>query len=210
MARRGKLSRAGREPGVTDRPDITPETRVGALLEAYPELEPVLIEFAPAFNALRNPVLRRTVAQVATLRRAAGVAGVPARELVVALRKAAGLPVDDCAADDAALDSASCLSQAPVTGDEKKRGRVPAPRPDWRDDSRVCVTLNADELLAAGETPLTRVTQALRDHPGGVVRLVSSFEPTPLLEALEKAGHRVWCVRGENGNYTSYFAPRAP
>ena len=61
---------------------IGPETRVGDLLDAYPEAEQVLIGIAPQFKALRNPVLRRTVARVATLEQAARVAGMSARELV--------------------------------------------------------------------------------------------------------------------------------
>jgi len=69
---------------------ITPETKVAAQPEAYPELEPVLIAAAPAFNKLSNPVLRRTIARVTSLRRAAEVAGLPVRELVVRLRAAAG------------------------------------------------------------------------------------------------------------------------
>ena len=36
------------------RPDITPELRVGALLEAYPELETILVGIAPPFAKLRN------------------------------------------------------------------------------------------------------------------------------------------------------------
>ncbi|MFI4941789.1 MAG: DUF1858 domain-containing protein [Burkholderiales bacterium] len=46
---------------------ITPATKVADLLESWPELEEVLIAQAPAFRRLRNPVLRRTVARVATL-----------------------------------------------------------------------------------------------------------------------------------------------
>ena len=41
---------------------ICPDTKVGALLEAYTALEPALIAIAPAFEKLRNPMLRRTVA----------------------------------------------------------------------------------------------------------------------------------------------------
>jgi hypothetical protein len=62
---------------MTDPLPITPETKIAALLEAYPELEPVLIATAPAFNKLSNPVLRRTIARVTSLRRAAEVAGLP-------------------------------------------------------------------------------------------------------------------------------------
>ena len=45
---------------------ITPKTKVGELLDAYPELEPVLMGLAPAFNKLKNPVLRKTIGKVAT------------------------------------------------------------------------------------------------------------------------------------------------
>lgn len=44
---------------------ITPKTRVGDLLEVYPSLEPVLMDLAPVFKKLQNPVLRRTVGKVA-------------------------------------------------------------------------------------------------------------------------------------------------
>ncbi|MFH1755446.1 MAG: DUF1858 domain-containing protein, partial [Candidatus Latescibacterota bacterium] len=59
----------------TNRPSITPDMKVSALLEAYPELEDVLIGIAPAFKKLRNPVLRRTVAKLTSLRQAAQVGG---------------------------------------------------------------------------------------------------------------------------------------
>ena len=72
------------------RPPITPEMRVGDLLAAYPELEPVLVAQAPAFANLKNPVLRRTVARVASLAQAARVGGLEVRALVQALRAAAG------------------------------------------------------------------------------------------------------------------------
>src|SRR5512134_520384 len=71
---------------------ITPESRVGDLLERWPALEEVLVSMSPHFRALRNPILRRTVARVATLRQVASVGGVPLGTLVERLRAAAGLP----------------------------------------------------------------------------------------------------------------------
>jgi hypothetical protein len=41
-----------------NRPVITPDIKIGALIDAYPELEDVLIEIAPAFKKLRRCVLR--------------------------------------------------------------------------------------------------------------------------------------------------------
>ena len=69
---------------------ITPETKVGALLEAYPGIDDVLIEWVPAFEKLKNPILRKTVAKVATLQQAARIGGVSTRDMVRKLREATG------------------------------------------------------------------------------------------------------------------------
>jgi len=69
---------------------ITPDSKLGDLLERWPELEQVLLEISPHFKALRNPVLRRTVAKVATLRQVSTVSGVALGVLVERLREGAG------------------------------------------------------------------------------------------------------------------------
>lgn len=61
--------------------DITPETRVRDLLRKYPFLKEYLAGLSPSFAALDNPVLRRTVGRVATLSRAAAMAGMGLDEL---------------------------------------------------------------------------------------------------------------------------------
>jgi hypothetical protein len=57
---------------------ITPETKIADLLDAYPQLEDVLIQQSPHFTALKNPILRKTVAKVATLERASQMSGIDA------------------------------------------------------------------------------------------------------------------------------------
>src|SRR5260370_3061337 len=74
-------------------PSINPETTVGALLSAYPALESVLIDIAPAFAKLRNPVVRRTVAKIATLEQVATIGGVDLQGMILKLRAAAGADV---------------------------------------------------------------------------------------------------------------------
>ena len=46
---------------------ITPKTKVAELLDAYPQLEDILIEIAPQFKKLQNPVLQKTIARVTSL-----------------------------------------------------------------------------------------------------------------------------------------------
>ena len=68
--------------------DITPRTLVGDLLTAYPELEERLIKIAPVFKKLKNPVLRRTIAKVTTLKQASIVGKVSLSHLINELRTA--------------------------------------------------------------------------------------------------------------------------
>jgi hypothetical protein len=83
------------------RSDITAGTKVAVLLSEHPELEDLLISMSPAFIKLRNPVLRRGVARVATLRQAAAVGRLDAADLVNELRVAAGQePLVDTAVDE--------------------------------------------------------------------------------------------------------------
>jgi hypothetical protein len=66
---------------------ITPKTKVLQLIEAYPQLEDVLIAYVPAFKKLKNPVLRKTVAKIATLQQAASIGNVQVSDLINHLRK---------------------------------------------------------------------------------------------------------------------------
>ena len=69
---------------------ISPKTKVGELLDAYPELEHVLMAMSPAFEKLKNPVLRKTVAKVATLQQVCIVGGVNIDEMIRILKKKRG------------------------------------------------------------------------------------------------------------------------
>ena len=46
------------------------------IINAYPELENELVNYVPAFEKLKNPLLRHTVAKVATLQQAATIGRV--------------------------------------------------------------------------------------------------------------------------------------
>jgi hypothetical protein len=165
---------------------INPQTRVGALLEAYPELEQTLVECAPAFAKLRNPILRRTVARVATLEQAARIGGISARELVRRLREAAGQSVPELAgANERAPDE---------------------PAPAWLVMERIRARFDADAMLATGEHPLGRMRRAVDAlAPGEIVELTSSFRPEPLIEAFRRAGFLVHSAELEPGRHATFI-----
>ena len=165
---------------------ITPQTKVAELLEAYPELEDVLIGMAPAFQKLKNPVLRRTVAKLASLETAAGMAKLEPREMVRKLREVVGQSVDD-------------IPDGGDVGTEET--------PDWVTDGTITTTVDADGLLSLGQMPLTEVLAHAQQLDGTDLMCVAvSFRPTPMVEALEKQGFRTFVRPGSDGDFELLIA----
>ena len=170
------------------RPDITPELKVSALLEAYPELEETLVGIAPPFAKLSNPLLRRTVARVTSLRQAASVGGVPVGQLVGTLRDVAG------------------LTEA-WSGDDESTDGKPAPRPDWVIDTARVETYDARAMIEAGDMPLPIIMAALENlAPGRIYTFVTPFLPTPIIERIDAAGYRIWTERVGTDEFRSHCA----
>ena len=161
---------------------ITPDSKVGELLERWPALEAVLLDLSPHFAALRNPVLRRTIAKVATLRHVASVGGVPLGVLLEKLRAGAGLPR--------------------LALDEDVEGSV---RPAWADGSAVTSTHDAREEIESGVHPMARVLADLgRLGDGEVHALVTPFVPAPLLDLAREKTFESFSVR-EGGLVRTFF-----
>lgn len=194
------------EPRGGPPPAITPEMKVGELLDAYPALEATLIGLAPEFSKLRNPILRRTVARVATLHQAARIGGLDVRELVRTLRAAAGQPVDDAVATPPLTGGVGDRAGTAVPGDA---GPDAGRRPDWLVDAAIDPPIDADAMLAAGTHPLGVVRQRLAAMaPGRVLCIVSTFRPVPLIDALGQEGYAVHVVENAPGRFSTYFRRR--
>jgi hypothetical protein len=128
------------------------------------------------------------VARVATLEQAAGVGGVAVRDLVAALRRAAGIEAD--------------LSSVGEAGSPAGEPESP---PGWLDPARVVAVLDADALLDAGEVPLGPVNERSRAlAPGEVLRVDSAFRPAPLVDALAKQGFRAFVRQAAPGRFETF------
>jgi hypothetical protein len=142
---------------------ITPEAKVGYLLDKFPQLEEVLIEMAPEFKKLRNPVLRKTIAKVASLQQIAQLGNVPLAEMINKLRSEAGIQDEISDVEDKSIESTD--------------------PPDWFDKSRVVKTFDARPMLEAGEQPVTKVLQELQELTHGqIYELTAPFLPAPLID----------------------------
>lgn len=153
---------------------INGDTKVGPLLDAHPELEEVLIGLSPEFRRLGNPILRRTVARVATLSQAARIGNVAAPDLVRALRRALGQQVVESPPGH----------EAPAERD---------PEPEWAHDVQPAEWLDAEAILAASGSPVGVLGGRLAAAaPGTVLGLRVPFYPAPLVDALRQRGYALF------------------
>ncbi len=156
--------------------EITSQSKLFDVLEAYPELESQIVNIAPPFQNLKNPVLRRTVGKIATLEKVAQIGGMDAGKLVNTLRRAVG--------------------QDEMTGETSASFTVEIPRvendPEWL-AGEPQFTINGTELLQRGEVPLGKVNELLVQlEAGRYLLLFTNFEPTPILEAMQKQNRMVF------------------
>lgn len=167
-----------------ERPAITPEMKVGQLLEHYPEAEATLFELSPAFQRLRNPVLRRTVARVTSLRQAATVGGVDLGLLINSLRRQVGQEVADIEDESAG----------------------PGARPEWLLPDRIQYRVDIRPILAAGEKPVGKVLVDLAKLPAGrIYELTAPFVPAPLIDIARERGFEVWWKKESKEVTLVYF-----
>ncbi|MCB0823637.1 MAG: DUF1858 domain-containing protein [Bacteroidales bacterium] len=163
---------------------ITPKTKIAELLKAYPELEDVLIDIAPAFKKLKNPVLRRTIARVTTLQQAASVGDVPVDVIVNKLRGIVGQETLD---------------------DVESGGEYGGETPAWFSKDKITKSFDARETIAQGGHPLGDVMGDLHHWEDGIYELITPFLPAPLIDKVKEQGFKAWTKKENESLFRNYF-----
>ncbi len=165
--------------------EITPSTKVSELLDAYPELEEALIGIAPPFKKLKNPVLRKSVAKVATMKHISAVGGIPLNELINKLRVTVGQQAN-----------------ADYHEDEDYFSK----QPDWFSADRISLSVNEESLKDKDKMTLVTILQeAKKVKKGEIIELVTTFLPAPGIDTLRSKGYSTWTRKAEDGLIKSFF-----
>ena len=164
---------------------ITPKTKIFDIIEAYPLLEEVLIGYVPAFQKLKNPVLRRTVGKIATLQQAALIGNVNVGELVTHLRGKIGQSGEEI-------------------NSEEHPYNYQIPR--WFDTAKVTVKFDVREMLANGEHPVAQVMEDLkRQKDDEIYQLIAPFLPVPLIDKASGLNFIHWIKKENEELFFIYF-----
>jgi uncharacterized protein (DUF2249 family) len=167
------------------KPQITPQTRIGEFLDNYPELEGVLISLSPAFEKLKNPVLRRTIGRVATFQQVAVVGKIPLETIINSLRKAAGQNQTN-----EIMNTNNNLNENPA----------------WFDAAAISETLDAREMLQSGQHPLAEVIKRTSGMLSGqIFELITPFTPMPLIEKVKANGCSAYIATVTDSEIHTYF-----
>jgi hypothetical protein len=166
---------------------ITPKTKIYDLLEAWPELENLLIDSAPEFKKLKNPVLRKTITRITNIGQAATIGGLNVEVLVNKLRAAAGQDRIDQLDDSGKKYITAC--------------------PAWYKRDAIVETIDIREMLNRGEQPVHEVLAALKKlHPEEILEVIAPFIPAPLLDKSLSLEYRHWLDKKSEGEFRVYFA----
>ncbi|MDQ3109706.1 MAG: DUF2249 domain-containing protein [Bacteroidota bacterium] len=147
---------------------ITPTTRISAILKNCPQALDAIISISPAFEKLRNPILRKLLAGRVTIKDAAKIGKCSAQKFFNVL-----LPLG---------------LRFEGFGDEAKGDKlIYSSFPEERKQRAVIIDVRRD--LAAGIDPLDKIIEALnRLEEAELLCIVNTFEPLPLLRIIGKRG----------------------
>lgn len=148
---------------------INDKTKIAALLKHNPDALEAIVSLSPDFEKLRNPILRRLMAPRASIAMAARIGGCTVQDFFDKLRPL-GFEGDTSVKEEAAPRKAlPPLLQA-----------VPEEQ---------LVVLDVRPILAGGKDPLNLILQTVKSlKQGQVLKIVNTFEPTPLMGVLKKQG----------------------
>ncbi len=170
--------------------NISADTSIGSILKHNPAALEAIVGLSSRFEKLRNPLLRKVIAGRTSIAMATRIGGCTVEDFFSALR-----PLGfDIAANPAAAD--------PGVEEQKQ------PMPDFLVNlapDRIS-DLDVRPILASGEDPLRQIVARTRSlRVGEVLKIINTFEPTPLIQLLGKQGFRTHVEKPEQDRVETYF-----
>lgn len=169
---------------------IHADTTIAAIIAHNQKALEVIVSISKKFEKLRNPLLRRLIAPRTSVAAACRMGGCFLEDFFAPL-EALGFEIDR---------------------KEKSHKEAVEMRPAFlvhlkKEDLEV---LDVRPCLASGGDPLALVMKAVKKlRPEGVLKIINSFEPTPLLHLLERKGFETY-VETLGPEHVSSYCYRSP
>lgn len=165
---------------------INSNTKIAAILKHNPEALEAIISLNPKFSKLRNPVMRKLMAGRTSIGMAAKIVGCDVADFFEKLK-----PLGFEAAHAAETDTVDKKQLPPFIENLKP------------ENIRV---LDVRPVLDEGKDPLSLIMKSIKDLPAGdALKIINTFEPTPLIKLLEKKGYTYYVDTVSDNEIETYF-----
>lgn len=150
---------------------INANTKIATLIKQHPDALESIVGISPKFTRLRNPILRKVIAGRTSIAMASKLGGCTVDDFFKTLQPL-GFEIDKTV-------------DIVFNADEKKP--VPAFMKNINTDK--IIELDVRPVIDSGKDPLNIIVQEVKALPtGAVLKIVNSFEPTPLIHLLGRQG----------------------
>jgi uncharacterized protein (DUF2249 family) len=162
-------------------------TRIGAIIKHNFEALEAIISLSPKFEKLRNPILRKLIAGRTTIAEASKIGGCVPEDFFTKLQPL-GFEMERSTKNTMETTSFSQQAQPEQINTEK------------------IVDLDVRPILAGGKDPLKQILAVVKAlNEGEVLKIISDFEPTPLVSLLKKQGFESYTRAIEKDLIHTYF-----
>ncbi len=166
---------------------VDKNTKIGDLLKMRKDALDIIASIAPAFEKLKNPVLRKSIAPRVRVKDAARIGNLTVNEFLNALAKH-GFEVR--------TDDRETVEVQPKKCEQLKNYKI--------------VSFDVRPLLEKGQDPFNNIREKLTAlNPGEALEVILDFEPVPLIDLFEKSGYD-HCTKCEDDHVSTYFFKPLP
>lgn len=166
---------------------INANTKIAKIIKQNPEALEAIISINPKFEKLLNPLLRRLMAARTSIGMASQIAGFDV-ELFYEKLLPLGFEIDRKVGHEA----------------NKEKPKLPAFFSSISPDQ--IVSFDVRPIINTGKDPLKLIVEKVKSIPaGGVLKIINSFEPTPLISLLNKQGFESFIDNLDDETVETYF-----
>jgi uncharacterized protein (DUF2249 family) len=167
---------------------INANTKIASLIKHNADALEAIVSISPKFTKLRNPILRKVIAT---------------RTSIVMASKLGGCSVDDFFEKLQPLGFE--IDKAAVVTETKNENKpVPAFMRNMAADK--IVELDVRSVIESGKDPLDIIVKKIKTlETGSVLKIINSFEPTPLMHLLGKQGFESYSETISDELVNTYF-----
>ena len=164
---------------------INANTKIASIIKHHPKALDAIVSLNSKFEKLRNPILRKLMAGRTTIAAASKIGGCSVNDFFVKLQPL-GFTIDDKV----------------LINEEKKQ--TPAFIKSLQKEN--LLELDVRPIIASGSDPLQIILEKTKGlKQGNVLKIINTFEPTPLILLLQKKGFQTYVDELSPENFETYF-----